>query len=70
MSQDAQSFEQQLSQLESLVQRLESGQLSLEESLQAYEQGVRLTRACQQQLEQAQLRVQRAQENPVQGDTL
>lgn len=54
-------FEQQLAQLETLVTQLESGQLTLEDSLSAFEQGVQLTRQCQQQLEQAQLRVRHLQ---------
>lgn len=55
-------FEQLMQQLESLVTRMESGELSLEASLQAYEEGVRLTRLCQQQLAAAEQRVLRLQE--------
>lgn len=55
-------FEQLVQQLESLVTRMESGELSLEASLQAYEEGVRLTRLCQQQLAAAEQRVLRLQE--------
>ena len=50
-------FEAALAELEALVQRMETGSLSLEESLQAFERGVRLTRQCQAALEQAELRV-------------
>lgn len=57
-----QTFEQQLQQLEDLVTRMESGELSLEDSLQAFEQGVQLTRLCQQQLNQAEQRISRLQE--------
>ena len=51
-------FETALVQLEQLVQKLESGDLSLEASLQEYERGVQLTRVCQQALKQAEQRVQ------------
>lgn len=50
-------FEQSLDELESLVQRMEKGELSLDESLAAYERGVGLYRRCQTALEQAELRV-------------
>jgi exodeoxyribonuclease VII small subunit len=51
-------FEQSLTDLQSLVERLENGELSLEDSLSAFEQGVRLTRDCQAALAQAEQKVQ------------
>lgn len=51
-------FEQSLSDLQNLVERLENGELSLEDSLTAFEQGVRLTRDCQNALAQAEQKVQ------------
>lgn len=51
-------FEQSLSELQALVERLESGDLSLEQSLTAFEQGVALTRECQQALTLAEQKVQ------------
>jgi exodeoxyribonuclease VII small subunit len=51
-------FEQSLAELEALVARMDEGELSLEESLKAFEQGVRLTQQCQQALGEAQQRVQ------------
>lgn len=51
-------FETALKDLESLVARMESGELSLEDSLQAYERGIALFRQCQTALEAAQLKVQ------------
>lgn len=51
-------FEQSLSELQALVERLESGELPLEESLSAFEQGIRLTRDCQSALTQAEQKVQ------------
>ena len=50
-------FEHSLDELEQLVDRMETGELSLEESLAAYERGVGLYRKCQSALEQAELRV-------------
>ncbi|AXI84006.1 exodeoxyribonuclease VII small subunit [Xylella taiwanensis] len=50
-------FEQSLQELEQLVQKMETGELSLEQSLGAYERGIGLYRECQQALEQAELRV-------------
>ena len=50
-------FEQSLDELEQLVQRMEKGDLSLDDSLAAYERGVSLYRHCQTALEQAELRV-------------
>jgi len=50
-------FEQSLDALEQLVDKMEHGELSLEDSLAAYERGVGLYRRCQSELEQAELRV-------------
>ena len=50
-------FEDSLKQLEDLVERLESGEVSLEESLQDFEHGVALVRTLRERLEQAQQRV-------------
>lgn len=50
-------FEQSLEELEQLVEKMEGGDMSLEQSLGAYERGVGLYRSCQQALEQAELRV-------------
>jgi exodeoxyribonuclease VII small subunit len=60
-------FEQSLDALEALVEKMEQGQLSLEDSLAAYERGVGLYRRCQQALEQAELRV-RLLSDPEQPD--
>ena len=50
-------FEQSLDELEQLVEKMEQGEMSLEDSLAAYERGVGLYRHCQAALEQAELRV-------------
>jgi exodeoxyribonuclease VII small subunit len=52
------SFEQTLSQLTGLVEKLESGELPLEESVAAFEQGVKLSRRCEALLDQAEQRLQ------------
>jgi exodeoxyribonuclease VII small subunit len=51
-------FEQALDQLQQTVKKLESGELSLEQSLQSFEEGVKLTRLCQEQLSAAEQRVE------------
>ena len=50
-------FETSLDELEQLVEKMEHGDMSLEDSLAAYERGVVLYRRCQSALEQAELRV-------------
>jgi exodeoxyribonuclease VII small subunit len=52
------TFEEQLKTLETVVDRLEKGDLALDESLALFEQGVLLSDACKQQLEAAEGRVQ------------
>ncbi|OIO72109.1 MAG: exodeoxyribonuclease VII small subunit [Zetaproteobacteria bacterium CG_4_9_14_3_um_filter_49_83] len=52
------SFEQALHQLNALVEKLESGELPLEESVAAFEQGVKLSRRCDALLDQAEQRLQ------------
>ncbi len=51
-------FERALAELESLVEKLEGGDLTLEESLRCFERGIALTRACQQALREAEQKVQ------------
>jgi len=51
-------FEKSLEELETLVEKMEQGDLSLEESLQYFERGVQLTRACQQALKDAEQKVE------------
>jgi len=51
------SFEQALGELESLVERLEQGELTLEAALADFERGIGLSRACEQALESAEQRV-------------
>ena len=51
-------FEKQLSNLEALVESLESGDLSLEDSLKSFEQGIKVARECQTELKQAEQKVE------------
>jgi exodeoxyribonuclease VII small subunit len=51
-------FEQQLENLEALVESLESGGLSLDDSLKSFEQGIKVARDCQQALKQAEQKVE------------
>ena len=50
-------FEESLKQLETLVDKLEKGDLSLEDSLKNFEQGVKLTRECRQALQTAEQKI-------------
>ncbi len=51
-------FEQALKELETLVERMEHGEISLEDSLKHFERGIELTRACQKALREAEQKVQ------------
>lgn len=64
----APTFEQALSELESLVETLEQGDLSLEESLKSFERGVALTRTCQAALKEAEQKVQILSEQRVDAE--
>jgi len=57
-SQQPPDFEKALSELEDLVSKLESGELSLDQSLEYFKRGVELTRHCQAVLDQAQKTVE------------
>lgn len=59
-------FEKSMQELEKLVTALEQGDLSLEQSLEAFEKGVKLTRECQDRLAAAEQKVQLLTEQ--QGD--
>ena len=52
------TFEEQLKTLEGVVERLEKGDLPLEESLQLFEQGIALSDSCKKELDSAEGRVQ------------
>jgi exodeoxyribonuclease VII small subunit len=54
----ASDFERSLAELEAIVEKLEQGDLSLDESLRHFERGVQLTRVCQSALKQAEQKVE------------
>ena len=58
------SFEEAMKKLEKIVEELDKGEFSLEESLQKFEEGVRLGKACKELLEKAEFRVRKL----VEGD--
>jgi exodeoxyribonuclease VII small subunit len=51
-------FEEALQELESIVHRLEDGNLTLDESLSLFEEGIKLSRLCSQRLEEAEKKVE------------
>ena len=53
-----QNFETSLEELERIVRELERGDLPLEKSLELFEQGVKLSRACQERLNEAERRIE------------
>ena len=61
------SFEEQLSELEKVVEQLERGDLSLDESVSLFERGVHLSNACKAQLSSAESRIQVLLEPEEQG---
>ncbi len=54
----ANTFEQSLDQLEAVVKKLEEGDMPLEESLELFEKGVRLSRDCRERLAKAERRIE------------
>ncbi|MFQ5514145.1 MAG: exodeoxyribonuclease VII small subunit [Myxococcota bacterium] len=59
---EPEGFEEALVQLETLVGELETGELSLEESLRNFERGVHLVRYCSERLQAAELRIRELEE--------
>ena len=53
------AFEESLAELEALLQKMESGNVSLEDSLKSFEHGIKLTRECQKALADADQKVQK-----------
>ena len=63
------SFEAALEELQAVVKRLEGGELSLEQALLQFEQGVRLTRTCQEKLATAEQKVELLMKANADGST-
>ena len=61
--QAAESFETGLEKLEGIVEKLERGELSLEESLKLYEEGIRLSRMCHERLQEAEGKIELLMKN-------
>ncbi|MDH5408555.1 MAG: exodeoxyribonuclease VII small subunit [Gammaproteobacteria bacterium] len=61
-------FESALSELETLVERMEKGELSLEQALEDFQRGIELTRSCQQALKSAEQKVQILMKQPGQEE--
>ena len=57
------AFEESLASLEALVSKMDSGELELEQSLEAFEQGIKLIRDCQHALQTAEQKVQKLVES-------
>lgn len=68
-AEDESSFEEALERLETIVEELEGGSLSLEQSLARYEEGMRLSRRLTQTLDQAEKRIERLVEEEGQVPT-
>ena len=58
MADTIQDFETAIAELESIVSKLEQGDLALEKSLELYERGVQLSRFCHMRLEEAEKRIE------------
>lgn len=56
---DKKTFEKSMSELEGLVRQLESGNITLDDSLQAFENGIKLTRECDTLLNEARGKVEK-----------
>ena len=61
-------FEEAIKELEDLVERMEQGDQTLEQSLKDFERGVELTRTCQQALKQAEQKVHKLLEQSGQAE--
>lgn len=59
MKKNEASFEEAMSDLESLVRKLEEGQMPLNEAISAYEKGTELKKVCEEKLKNAKLKVEK-----------
>jgi exodeoxyribonuclease VII small subunit len=57
MAMAKEKFEEALEKLEEIVRRMEAGEMNLEESLKAFEEGIKLSRFCAKKLDEADRRV-------------
>ena len=64
---DTANFETSLKKLEKIIEKLEDGDISLEDSVKSFEEGIGLVKECQKQLSEAELKVKKLLDN---GDTV
>jgi exodeoxyribonuclease VII small subunit len=64
------TFEQALRELQGIVEKLEAGEVSLDEAVEMYERGVKLSKYCMDKLLQAELRIKKIVKDELQGFTL
>ena len=64
---DTVNFETSMKKLEKIIEKLEDGEISLEDSVKSFEEGIGLVKECQKQLSQAELKVKKLLDN---GDTV
>ena len=62
-------FEAALAELETLVEKMESGEQSLEDALASFQHGIELTRTCQKGLKEAEQKVEKLMKQTVDSDT-
>lgn len=67
---ERQSFEEALSRLEEIVNDLEDESISLEETIKLYEEGIKLSKICTETLEQAELRIEKVNEQHADNEDL
>ena len=60
---DTINFETSLQKLEKIIEKLEGGDISLEDSVKSFEEGIGLVKECQKQLSQAELKVKKLLDN-------
>ena len=60
---DTVNFETSLQKLEKIIEKLEDGDISLEDSVKSFEEGIGLVKECQKQLSQAELKVKKLLDN-------
>ncbi|NGP77717.1 exodeoxyribonuclease VII small subunit [Balneolaceae bacterium YR4-1] len=67
---ERQSFEEALSRLEEIVNELEDESISLEDTIRLYEEGIKLSKKCTETLEQAELRIEKVNEQHADNEDL
>lgn len=62
------SFEESFSELETIIKKMENGEVKLDESVSLYERGVQLKNHCEELLKQSKLKIEKIQLKPMDGD--